>query len=318
MRNKILLLSVFLILFSCQKQDKQEHYVPWKPENPTEKTISIEESTKLLIVTEQKHQRILLIDVPTKKIAWSWNAAEDGVPLNRAGWFDLPDEAKRIGDNILITASRGGVALIRVSDKKLLFYTNTGGNPHSAEVLPDGNIVVASSTGGNISVFKFNKQEPYVEAPAFKMKAKSAHNVVWDKKRECLWSAVWADLWKISYDSSKVSLTLEDAYAMDPVNTEAHDLSPVYGQDALYVTTNQKSYIFDVEKKTFEPMGAFIEGTIKSVSEGPNGYPTIITRPTTSSYWTTEVVDFNRNRIYFNPSYMIYKARWYVEQPFCR
>ena len=86
---------------------------------------------------------------------------------------------------MLVTASGGGVALIRIADKKAMFYAKPGGNPHSAEVLPDGNVVVASSTGNLLSVYVYNGADSYVSRPAFTMPVHSAHNVVWDRKRGC-------------------------------------------------------------------------------------------------------------------------------------
>ncbi len=42
----------------------------------------------------------------------------------------------------------------------------------------------------------------------------------------------------------------------------------------------------------------------------------ICTRPTSSSWWTSEVADFRGNRVYSFFKYQIYKARWYADQPF--
>lgn len=316
-RTVILAAFVSIGLFSCKRMEPEDPYIPWRPDTSTD-SIKIEDATKLLMLTEQKKHRILLIDVPTRKIAWEWLPEKSGIPANRVPWFELPDEVKLVNGNILLTASRGGVALIRISDKNVLFYANPGGNPHSAELLPDGNIAVASSTGDKIHLYKFNEKEPFAPSSSFTIAAKSAHNMVWDKKRGCLWSAVWSDLLKLSYDASTMKLSIIKTYPMPPDNTEAHDLFPIYGEDALYVTTNENAYRFNINSEKFEDLDVFQRKGLKSISSGPEGYPPIITRPTTASYWTTEVVNFKGERIYFNTSYKIYKARWFVEQPFSR
>ena len=203
---------------------------------------------------------------------------------------------------MLVTASGGGVALIRIADKKAMFYAKPGGNPHSAEVLPDGNVVVASSTGNLLSVYVYNGADSYVSRPAFTMPVHSAHNVVWDRKRGCLWTATGAQLLKLAYNGKRTApeLTQVRSYDMAAGNTDAHDLAPVCGEDAMYVSTNQHVYKFDCAAEKFLDVQIFQQNTIKSISTGPEGYSTIVMRPTSggSNWWSAEVCDMKGNRLF--------------------
>jgi len=51
------------------------------------------------------------------------------------------------------------------------------------------------------------------------------------------------------------------------------------------------------------------------VSDGPESLPVIITLPKTS-WWTDEVLDIKRQRIFFKEGLKIYKARWVVPNTF--
>ena len=76
-------------------------------------------------------------------------------------------------------------------------------------------------------------------------------------------------------------------------NTDAHDLAPVCGEDAMYVSTNQHVYKFDCAAEKFLDVEIFQQNTIKSISTGPEGYSTIVMRPTSggSNWWSAEVCD---------------------------
>ena len=210
--------------------------------------------------------------------------------------------------------------MIRIADKKVLFYAKPGGNPHSAEVLPDKNIVVASGTGNLLSVYVYNEDASYVSKPAFTMPVYSAHNVVWDRTRNCLWTATGAQLLKLSYNGNRTAPELSQVYSYDmgTGNTMAHDLAPVYGEEAMYVTTVEHVYKFDCKTAKFSDVQIFQQKDIKSLSTGPEGYSTIVMRPTSggSNWWSAEVCDLGGNCLFNRAGYQIYKARWYVENPF--
>ncbi|MBQ2790781.1 MAG: hypothetical protein IJE97_14190, partial [Thermoguttaceae bacterium] len=110
---------------------------------------------------EQKKPRAVIFKADSDwnepaSLRWYWSAAEaPEVAAAHRGWFNNVSECKpAYGDRcVLIAASGGGVALVRVADKATLFYGHIGGNPHSAAVLPDGNVVAISSTGARIKLF---------------------------------------------------------------------------------------------------------------------------------------------------------------------
>lgn len=309
-----------LALQGCGGDDPEEPYVPWRPGDQQEETIELSKATRVMILPEQAKGRVVMIDQPTGKIAWEWKPADSGLSAAEQSWFDLPDEAKPVYDRtcLLVTASGGGVALVRISDKKVLFYAKPGGNPHSAEVLPDNNIVVASSTGNKLSVYVYDPSQSYVAKAASTVTVTSGHNVVWDRKRNCLWTAAGAQVLKFQYNGDRTAPQLSQIYSYDmPAgNTEAHDLTPIYGEEALYVTSNQHVYRFDCRTGTFGDVNIFQQNTIKSISTGPEGYPTIVMRPTSASWYSAEVTDMAGNRLFNRAGYQIYKARWWVDNPF--
>lgn len=305
----ISILSLALVLAGCQKESGS-------PEDDGPVEITLETSRKQIIITEQTSSSVMIFDQPTRKQLWSWSAAEDGtIPASRAKWFNLPDEAKPVDDcsSILLTSSGGGVALVRINDSKVLFYAYPAGNPHSAEMLPDGSVVVASSTGNCLTVYQLSQSSAYVENPSCTVTLDDAHSCVWDRKRQCLWAAGGQTL--ACWEYAGGILTEKKKYSVP--SQGAHDLVPVYGQDRLILTTGTALYYFDPGTGSFSAVeGASRTGNVKSVSTGPEGFTTICTIPQ-ESWYTDEVLSlFTGIRAFHLAGAQIYKARWRVDNEF--
>lgn len=277
---------------------------------------TVADCKKCIVLAEQLHNRVAIADVESKQIFWEWKPEQSNVKPEHLAWFTNTSDAKPVynGKYILVTASGGGVALVRIADKKTVFYAYAGGNTHSAELLPDGNIVSASSTGNFMTVFRVDTTKAATEVYSKNFPLAFGHNVVWDEKNQVLWSAADHQLLSFTYNFNceEPALTQKDAVSLP--GKDAHDLFPVYGQNALWLTNTTNVYTYNLDTKKLEEANV-LQANIKSVSSGDATFPTIIIRPKTS-WWTDEVMDAKGNTVFYQSGLKIYKARWYLKNTF--
>lgn len=275
---------------------------------------SVAECKKCIVLSEQSDSRIAIADVDSRTIIWEWKPA-NGVKSDHVKWFSNMSDAKPVYDGkyILANASGGGVVLVRIADKKTMFYAYAGGNTHAAEILPDGNIVSASSTGNYMTLFKVDTVNFPDNVLSRDIPIEFGHNVVWDHQGQKLWTAAMAKMKVFTYNfnCSDPDLTLVET--IDLPGTEAHDLFPVYNERALWLTNTTNVYKFDVATKTVKQADV-LQPNIKSVSSGPD-LPIILVKPK-EQWWSDEVVDANGNSVFYQQGLKIYKARWLVDNHF--
>ena len=263
-----------------------------------------------IILAEQSQPQILIVNVETDKTVWDWKPSEFIKESEHIKWFGNPSDAKVVynGEYVLMCASGGACALIRIADKKLMFYAYAGKNPHSAEILPDGNIVCASSTDSRLTIFKTDTISFPDGVTQQSFYCDFAHNVVWDKKRNLLWTADRNQIksWKYNFQCDNPQLTAVDSMVFE--DHSGHDLFPVSGKDALFLSTASKMWIFDIAQREFKQIETSYED-IKSISAKTNRDVPVIVTPK-EQWWTDEIIDLNGNTIVRLPGMKIYKARW--------
>lgn len=302
------LLSGFVPLIACCECSK------YKTEKEGTKQ-GFELPEKAIVLTNQADASIVIVDAEAKKAVWKWTAAIAGVPTERRSWFSNPSEVKTVYGNkcILMTASGGAVALIRIADKKLLYYAHAGNNPHSAELLPDGNIVTAASTGAILATFYTDTIKGFgTMAAQYEMPA--VHNVYWDAKRKKVFS-VTHDMFSFDYNFVKEAPRLLNPVRIhistpdgEPFHS-AHDLFPIYGrQDNLWLTNNDKVWIYD--QNTDSVTSAYNFAAVKSVSKSKHG---VLMLCPSEGWWSDRLIDEKGNTVFRGYGYKIYKARWFIQ-----
>jgi len=141
-----------------------------------------------------------------------------------------------------------------------------------------------------------------------------AHNVVWDKKRQLLWTGCEREIVSLQYNLSCDNPALQPVDSIKCNDRSGHDLFPVPGKDKLYFTSGSKEWIFNVHRKQLKEIKSKYR-SIKSISAESKGKIPIIVVPK-EQWWTDEVIDLNGNTILRIPGLKIYKARWIVENSF--
>lgn len=289
-----------------------------------EKTTNHETAPKpaCILICEQASNRIMLMDstadwADAKAVIWSWSPKND--PLLREeqkAWFRNLDEAKPVldGAQIVVTASGGGAALVDFKSAKVIAAIHIGGSPHSADMLPDGKIVVASSNGDSVSLW-----DPGSNEIVQKLDLLDTHGLEWDRSRQVLWALGGKQLAR--YDYNLETDRLVSAFSTDLPVTEAskqyprhggHDLTRIPGEDAYFVSDMDHLWRFDCSEETFAPLTERHEmKMVKSISQLGSDGPVIVLQ-STENWYATGPRTLDETKIWHLPEARIYKARWWL------
>ena len=189
--------------------------------------------------------------------------------------------------HVLATASGGAVILIRLEDKKVRFYAHAGVNPHSAEILPDGNIISASSTDSTLRIFSTDASVTSFPDSVYLQDytLTSAHGVVWDRARTCVWAVGYRTIRRYSYNFDRQKPMLQEEAVFELPEAGGHDLFPTWDANDLMITTHSKIWSFDPVEQTFSPYPLLPEAVrVKSISER-NQKPTTVYMQACESWW---------------------------------
>ena len=277
-----------------------------------------------IVCAEQKSGKIIIFKPSDENnsnwndpasVVWEWDASQSKeIKPEHRSWFFNPDECKPVlgTSHLLMTASGGGVALIRLSDKSTLFYAQAGGNPHSAALLPDGNVVSISSAGYFLVFAVPEKFMGPENVKSVRYPSHGGHGLVWDNSEKRLWVLGYTELaaYKYNFDKQNPILTKEFFVPLEGTPASGgHDLYPVPGQRQLF-TTGQSVAIFDLETRRFTEISNLRR--IKSVSLSPSGE--LIVLSPTKEWWSESVTFLNEplTPIGTRAEARIYKARWWV------
>ncbi len=222
---------------------------------------------------------------------------------------------------VLLTAASGGLlAMVDYPSGRKRWAVNAGGpaNPHAVELLPNGNVAAAASTGGWVRVYTASQgpdSANYVEFPL-----KTAHGVLWDPLGGLLWTIGHDHLVALRVGGTAAAPTLTEVRRVALPSADGHDLQPVYGDpNRLWITTGSGVYQYRKLSNSFSTgfRGAdrINRPAVKAVGNNPVTGQVLETTPKQGcrTTWCTDTVDL------FQPAGQrtrtgaeFYKARWWT------
>ncbi|KAG6125740.1 hypothetical protein E4U28_000859 [Claviceps purpurea] len=253
--------------------------------------------------------------------SWSWSV-QDGKNISvelRACLYDLcqaqgcsAPENKWANNGDSVIAIHGSAAIIinhhpgRDTDKAVAFgiclNRDDMDNTHSAEMLPDGKIAIATTSNdirGGIKIFDTFSSQGVGAAPIQQLDGVSAvHAVLWDDQRKVLWAAgndrsplsegSRSILNAYRYTASSFETKYESHIISSPVRLSTewgsstpwwdgpHAMTLIPNQRKLLITTDLDVHVFDMESQSFQHGDLVAQRYLKGFQpegtrNGPNG-----------------------------------------------
>ena len=203
---------------------------------------------------------------------------------------------------VATVCGQGYLCLIDYETKECLYsYKNsTEKNPHAVELLPDGNMVVASSNGNSVTIYASTQGDS--EGYFARYTLTEAHGLLWEPRLELLWALGGEELvaYNVGGTLERPELIMQQSYHVPPeVKEEGHDLYPVYGEaDKLWITADTEVYQFDITTGTFHTDFALydrLRGQYnKSIGNQPFSNTVVTAYPIAGSGWRTNTIHLFR------------------------
>lgn len=228
---------------------------------------------------------------------WTWSpTVANGFSGLTSAW-GLPSDVKlrltSAGAYVAVVAdSRGLAGLISYPAGQRLWGINVGAanNPHSVELLPNGNVAVAGSSGGFVRIYTASQGSSSTNSVSYPLP--DAHGVLWDPTNQLLWVLGGDKLAGLRIGGTPASPVISDGPVMTLPTGGGHDLTPVLeNHDLLWVSTGTK--VYQVSKSAAAVVATFDEAGIKSIGSMPNAQQ-VRTSPKAGcrTGWCTDTVRF--------------------------
>lgn len=238
-------------------------------------------------------------------LRWSFAAAVPEYNAREVKAWELPSDIKvrkttayaGVARVIVTVASRGLATIASFPEGRRLWSAVVGGNPHAGELLPDGNVAVAASTGGWVRVYAASRDSRAENFAEFRLP--DAHGLWWDAEIRRLWALGatpegQALLTALEVGGTKDQLVVKEDVTCRHVLAEGgpHDLSASYRHpEELWLSVGSHAYRFQKRTGRFIRLeGAADAVGIKALGDSPGG-SLIEARCTGVGYdWATDVV----------------------------
>jgi hypothetical protein len=250
---------------------------------------SVERGPYIVALTNQGKSQLEVYDISDGKLDESSLVWACKMPYyNVAGTKFRHSETH--GDVALAVCGNSYGCMVSYPEGKVLWSTEAAAsNPHSIELMPNGVIAIASSSGGEVRFFTTDKKTS--RNPSAKVVLEDAHGVLWDDEKQVLWAIGRTVLtaYRVTLDGSKVTVTEEESLRATIPSDWSHDLAPVYGnKNELWITTGSHVYRFNKTTKTFTADPTLDRANIKGVGNFDDGSMVYIYPDGAFKSWTSQ------------------------------
>ena len=215
-------------------------------------------------------------------VVWEWDADEDpnchlkpGSGIDDAKIRYSPYYEK---DVVIATSSGGKAYVVDYENRTVLWETSQSNGPHSIEMMPNGDVVVAGSGGSNWEAAGSLVYYPLSTGAVgrgHEYSVPSCHGVQWDPVQEVLWVLGYYGVEALVVKDGRLSPVSGLSVEFDG-DVGGHDLAPVYGQPGKYwVTAHKYLWLFDSVEMTlvnrYEYSNRLSEKNLKGVASFADG-----------------------------------------------
>ncbi len=311
MRKYILsLILVVIAVALCSCNAEKPELIDFSAELVPDQMIS--DSEDMVIACDQSKGRVVVYDLKNYKDGdiiddyevWSYRPYADPMTVSGVKYR----ENTVLGNIVMMVGSGGDAVVVSYPDKKMIWSnSDVGNNPHSIEILPDGNIACAASNGSTVRLYHTSDIQygAYVSPNDYvEYSLSDAHGALWDPKNNILWALGAYELVTYKVEGENMSATLVQTGSYPLPTYWGHDLvADLNDNDYLWVTTGEAMYRFNKQTgefdSAFDKSDVLNHNDIKGFGNNKNGNYFYVYPNSGTPEATKEMDSWCSDRFYF-------------------